>query len=91
MTPEQFDAFMKIFQQVMTAQRPSWYEHVDLMGVVLYGLIGFTFYRLIRNIDDLYHKYNGLSDVLHTLRGEHNEREGVTHKCRRKEDIHDTE
>ena len=85
MTPEQFDAFMKIFQQVMVAQKPSWYEHVDVMGIVLYALVGFTFMRLIRNIDDLYHKYNVLSGSFQALKGAHDEREGI-HQCRRMED-----
>jgi hypothetical protein len=93
MTPEQFDAFLKVFQQVMTSHQPSWYEHVDLLQAALVMSLGYIVWSLKNDrtdfkkfIADLYSKYNDVNDRLNLLQGSHSERTGVSHQCRRKED-----
>ena len=66
---------------------PSWFEHVDFMQVCLVGALGYivwTFQRYINSSDnrfeDLYQKFNGLSNALHELKGEHNARRTTDQK-----------
>lgn len=81
----------------MGGSPPSWWEHVDLMQIVLVGCIGYfvwSFRSGIKDfkdtIRDLYGKYNDLKGEFDTLKGEHNER-SCDRRCsghpgRRKED-----
>jgi hypothetical protein len=62
----------------MQPPNPSWYEHVDLMQVILTASIGYFVYSWRQgmqdfrtNIKDLYEKYNDLNAGLNELRGEH--------------------
>lgn len=58
---------------------PSWFEHVDLMQIIIAGLFilvcGFMV-RTIKKIDAnqarLFEKLDALSEDFYTLRGEHN-------------------
>lgn len=65
--------------------QPSWWEHVDLMQVLLVGClvyITWSFRTMVTDFKkmfaDLYDKYNNLADDFHELKGEH--------KARRKSD-----
>ncbi len=58
---------------------PSWYEHVDLMNVLLVAAIGYMVWSFKSGLNDfkltikdLYAKYDGLSKELNILQGEHN-------------------
>ena len=68
-------------------QNPSWYEHTDLMSLIIYAACGWIFYKLNRNIDDLYRKHAGVSKDLNELIGAHHAfTSNGTHPCRRKSD-----
>ncbi len=58
---------------------PSWYEHVDLLNVLLVVAIGYMVWSFKAGLNDfkvtikdLYAKYDGLSRELNILQGEHN-------------------
>ncbi len=57
---------------------PSWFEHVDLMQVVIVALLGTLIYfvtRTLSKIDQnqqtLFEKLENLSNDFHELKGEH--------------------
>jgi len=64
---------------------PSWFEHVDLMQVVIGGLgllIMWFIARTLRKIDanqtSLFNRLNDLSEEFYTLKGEHN---AIKNRC----------
>jgi hypothetical protein len=64
---------------------PSWFEHVDLMQVIIGGLgllIMWFIARTLRKIDanqtSLFNRLNDLSEEFYTLKGEHN---AIKNRC----------
>jgi len=58
---------------------PTWFEHVDLMQALLYGLgvlVIFLLARTLKKIDanqtSLFNRLNDLSEEFYLLKGEHN-------------------
>ena len=73
--------------QVANASTPSWFEHVDLMSLVIWALIlvvVWFFIRTLKKIDanqtTLFKKLDALSEDFYTLRGEHN---AIKSRCNR--------
>ena len=65
--------------QATNPATPSWFEHVDLMSLLIWGLIlvvVWFFLRTLRKIDTnqarLFEKLDTLCQDFYTLRGEHN-------------------
>ena len=65
--------------QASGASTPSWFEHVDLMSLVIWALIlvvVWFFLRTLKKIDTnqatLFNKLDALCADFYTLRGEHN-------------------
>jgi hypothetical protein len=90
MTEQQVTALTAAIQQLAASAKstpPSWYEHADLMSYLVYAAFAWIFWKLNRNIDDLYKKHNGVNDTLQELVGAHDAYTGGgTHPCRRRSD-----
>lgn len=73
--------------------QPSWFEHVDLMQVLLVFALGFIVWSFQRglnrfelNIGKLFKMYGDLKSQVDILQGEHNTRVCTSHPNRRKTD-----
>jgi hypothetical protein len=59
--------------------KPSWYEHVDFMEILIGGLLGMVLFFMLRTLSKIDRNQNRLFQVLddlrcefYTIRGEHN-------------------
>jgi len=89
-TDQQLAELTEAITKLSTAQAksPSWYEHADLLSVLLYAAFAWIFWKITRNIDDLYRKHNVVSGELQVLKGAHDAYTGGgQHPCRRRSDI----
>jgi len=82
-----FAAFSAV-AQILPDVRPSWYEHVDLMSVLVYALaliVAWFAVRTLRNVETkvarLFHQFDEFIRVFYTLLGEHNARTGQNLSC----------
>lgn len=76
-------------QQLLEAIKPKpWYDTSYMIGYAMYSIVGWTFWKITRSIDDLYKKYNDTSAEVNNLQGQHDAFTGKgAHPCRRYSDI----
>ena len=87
MTDEQL--VMAIGKAVADATKPTWYDHVDLMQVVLVAALGYMVWSLSKYVEELKNlrtDHTTLDHQVQTLQGAHNEREHICPALNRRKD-----